>query len=120
MGMCQAWQNRPVRSLATVNRTADTILIGEKHEKANLFDWGPGALISGVNWWDSFSPGLHPDGSRRAAAYPNGPDGAITARHNDFAHFAFCDGHVKAMKPAATNPNPRTRPADNLWDAARN
>jgi len=36
------------------------------------------------------------------------------------ANFAFCDGHVKAMRPYATNPDPTNRPNDNLWDARRN
>ncbi len=120
MGMCQDWQGKPVRGLAAIGRPADTILVCEKHEKSNLFDWGPGVLISGVNWWDSFSPGLQPDGSRRAAAYPNGPDGGVTARHNELAHFAFVDGHVKAMRPSQTNPDPVRQPQNNMWDAARN
>ena len=35
------------------------------------------------------------------------------------ANFIFTDGHVKAMKPAATNPDPVNRPLDNMWDATR-
>jgi len=34
------------------------------------------------------------------------------------ANFAFCDGHVKAMRPAATNPDYNKHPELNLWDAA--
>ncbi|MBC8136803.1 MAG: hypothetical protein H8F28_13040 [Fibrella sp.] len=35
------------------------------------------------------------------------------------ANFAFCDGHVKSMKPAATNPDPVNKPDSNMWDAKR-
>ena len=61
-----------------------------------------------------------PDGTRSATiAYPNGPNGAVSAKHVDLANFLFCDGHVKAMKPSATNPDPINRPQDNLWEAKR-
>ena len=36
--------------------------------------------------------------------------GLAAMRHNDMANFAFCDGHVKAMRSAAT------RSPENLWD----
>ncbi len=29
------------------------------------------------------------------------------------------DGHTKAMRPAATDPDPVNRPLDNMWDATR-
>ncbi|MBC7809407.1 MAG: hypothetical protein H7145_25005 [Akkermansiaceae bacterium] len=34
-------------------------------------------------------------------------------------NFAFVDGHVKAMKPEATNPDPDGQPDKNMWDASR-
>jgi prepilin-type processing-associated H-X9-DG protein len=62
---------------------------------------------------------LIPNGTRAAAAYPNGPDGAVSARHAGMANFLFCDGHVKTMRPVNTNPDPVHRPQDDLWNATR-
>ena len=60
-----------------------------------------------------------PDGTRPAAAYPLGPNGAVSAHHNNLATFLFLDGHVKDMRPVATNPDPVNRPQDDMWDGTR-
>ena len=132
-----AWVSPPnSRSLAGVTRTAETIMVAEKYD-ADVFQntgWmgnrsGLGAtqMIYGMgNFW---GPGLIPDGgipgipARRNGAnprpYPEGPNGAVTAKHSEMSNFAFVDGHVKAMKPIQTNPDGLNRPLDNMWDATR-
>jgi prepilin-type N-terminal cleavage/methylation domain-containing protein/prepilin-type processing-associated H-X9-DG protein len=140
MGMSQGrdipggWMGSGITPLADVKRPADTIMIAERlhvwknqeNEYGNVLMWGPAPFITGVNWWD-WAVGTNtnnlPDGTRPVKADPldqTGPDGSILGRHAGMANFAFVDGHVKAMKPANTNPNPTTRPQDNMWDAYRN
>jgi prepilin-type N-terminal cleavage/methylation domain-containing protein/prepilin-type processing-associated H-X9-DG protein len=119
----------PSMNLAAIGRASDTIMIGERH---NIDIRNMGAAGNCTNYHSGFTelswgpaidnpqiPVRIPDGRRAAAAYPNGPNGAVSGRHADMANFLFCDTHVKAMRPVATNPNPQTRPNDNLWDARR-
>jgi prepilin-type N-terminal cleavage/methylation domain-containing protein/prepilin-type processing-associated H-X9-DG protein len=126
------WLNYPMsaRTLGQVGRPAETILLTEKFS-ADAHQWtgaplnasGFGAdslfvgLGSGFNWMADATD--VPDGTLAAAAYPNGPVGAVSAHHNDMANFVFCDGHVKSMKPAATDPDPNGQPDKNMWDASR-
>jgi prepilin-type processing-associated H-X9-DG protein len=67
-----------------------------------------------------------PDSTRAAAAYPSGQNGSVSAHHGGgkLANFAFTDGHVKAMSPIQTNPQPPKydslgEPSGNMWDAIR-
>jgi prepilin-type N-terminal cleavage/methylation domain-containing protein/prepilin-type processing-associated H-X9-DG protein len=120
---------RPV-SLAKINQPATTILVGERHN-GEMQSLGTGASgdgngyvgsapFTGVNWMDSwFGVGEIPDGTRTGTGYPLRGNGTSTAAHNEIANYLFCDGHAKAMRPAATNPNPGSRPNDNMWDASR-
>jgi prepilin-type N-terminal cleavage/methylation domain-containing protein/prepilin-type processing-associated H-X9-DG protein len=135
MGMVQpksipgGWMGNTTRSLASAGRPADTIMIAEKHEDdvaknpksnyGNLTVWGPGAIFTNVNWWDQWASGEIPDGTLPAAAYPNGPDGAVSTKHNNMSNFLFVDGHVKTMRPYLTNPDNKNHPELNMWDATR-
>jgi len=126
MGSASSWVRYPSRSLAEVAREADTILIAERHNEQALNTTGIGnatnysvGIVTGT-YLNSITPSNIPNGTRASTVpYPNGPDGAVTARHSGMANFVFCDGHSKAMKPASTNPDPTNRPLDNLWDARR-
>ena len=132
IGVAQLWVSqkggRVVQTLAGVNKPTETILLTEKFnadviaagDTGNLSGWGPADIIAGVPWWDWDGPGEIPDATKPAAAYPNGPNGAVSAHHADMANFAFCDGHVKAMRPYATDPDPVKQPQNNMWDATRN
>ena len=113
---------------ADVQRPSETILLGEVHNtviQAKKFD-GNGIQGSPVfigstamSWFNTLN-GLTPDGTLpKTNAYPTGPDGMVTPQHAQMANFAFVDGHVKAMRPERTNPDPVNRPQDNMWDARR-
>ncbi|MBC7806218.1 MAG: DUF1559 domain-containing protein [Akkermansiaceae bacterium] len=121
---------------ASVNRPAESILVTERNHVyplveqtvGNAYNWGPGAMITGIPSWETdwdgtpIAPQSVPDGTRAATKNkfdPSGPNGAVTAVHSDFANFAFIDGHVKAMKPSATNPDPNNKPELNMWNAKR-
>ena len=133
VGMTQSWMNNNAggggTSMASVNKPAETVLLVEKHNRevrknggvGDLSGWGPGNLITGVNWWDGNGPGEMPDGTRSlTAAYPNGRNGAVSFRHNDRSNMVFSDGHAKSTIPYSTNPDPVNKPTENLWDAGRN
>ncbi|WP_309708539.1 DUF1559 domain-containing protein [Armatimonas sp.] len=130
IGISQAWMGSgaAARTMAVVNKPSETILLAEKHNHdvmklgsdGNLSGWGAGNTLTGVNWWDWDAPGELPDGTRAlTAAYPNGRNGAVTAKHNERGNFVFADGHAKSMIPYTTNPDPINQPADNMWDAGR-
>ena len=132
-------------TLAAVNKPAETVLLSEKAARwkdagngswlGDLLDWGPGGLFTGYQWF-GVSPLTIPCGAAPAdsALYCdgrqvvvtsdpvdyNGPNGGVMAIHTGTANFAFCDGHVKAMRPVQTNPDPKSHPEQNMWDALRN
>lgn len=128
------WMGGGAVPQSAVTQVADTIMLAGRHDSNNLF--GTGAVISGVNWWDSTGPGLIPDGTR--AADPNGyrapinhaPGGtwlvnkdvrfgAVTAVYSNQGIFAMVDGHAKTMNPVATDPDPVNQPQKNMWNALR-
>jgi len=125
------WYNYPTsaRALGQVGRPADTILMSEKYSADVRRDSGVGGVHnssgfgadaifvdSGMGW---LCDGGIPNGKLAPAAYPNGPNGAVSAHHQEMANFVFCDGHVKSMKPTTTDPDPNGQPQNNLWDATR-
>lgn len=120
-------------TVADINRPAETILLGERHNgdmiKHHPFGGMPkGHGIQGfppfvgVDWMDGwFGPGAVPDGASYTAGkdWPKGPEGTVTVAHTGMSNFAFADGHVKSMKPVATNPDKWGKPDKNMWDASR-
>jgi len=132
--MSQDWgtQMMPLesKSLAAIAQPSNTIAIAEKHmdDAAKTGAMGPTTGFCGDEFygashtggWDWCAPMEEPDGTRSAAvAYPNGPNGAVSASHQQRANFLFVDGHVKSYFPYQTNPDPVNRKSDNLWDATR-
>jgi prepilin-type N-terminal cleavage/methylation domain-containing protein/prepilin-type processing-associated H-X9-DG protein len=135
------WLHDASNSLAAIQRSSETVLLTEVYnsdvdssksssQNANCCLWGkwtgmggPELLMSpqlevpdGANW----GAGRLPDGRRPAnAAYPDGPNGSVSAHHNGMANFAFLDGHVKSMRPSATNPDPVKHPELNMWNGLR-
>lgn len=124
-GSASSWVVYPSRSQGEVALPSSTILLGERHDDDCLKANGVGnatnyttGFVTGT-YLDGICPANIPNGTRAAAPYPNGPNGAVSAKHNGMANFIFCDGHSKAMKPASTNPDPTNQPQNNLWDARR-
>jgi prepilin-type N-terminal cleavage/methylation domain-containing protein/prepilin-type processing-associated H-X9-DG protein len=63
-----------------------------------------------------------PDGARdpsNTIPFPLGANGGVTSQHNGLSNFAFVDGHAKAMRPVATNPDINNQPDKNMWDVTR-
>jgi prepilin-type N-terminal cleavage/methylation domain len=132
-GNFPGWLSGASKSNGEIERPADTILIAEKWNgdskgwqgggagyAGNSSGFGPNSVFGGP-YGDAGGWGDHliPDGTRTEAAYPNGKNGAVSVHRTEFANFCFVDGHVKAMRPVATNPDPINRPQDNMWDATR-
>jgi prepilin-type N-terminal cleavage/methylation domain-containing protein/prepilin-type processing-associated H-X9-DG protein len=69
--------------------------------------------------WGSIDLAFAPNGTLPPNAYPYGPNGAVSAHHTGRADFAFCDGHVKSMVPAETNPDPVNQPQNDMWNCLR-
>ena len=116
------------RSAAGIGRPAETVLLTEKHDTdvikaggwGNLSSFAPGMITVGTPKWDGLAANEMPNGTLPSTnSWPTGPEGSVSAHHQGRANFAFCDGHVKLMLPAATNPDPVNRPQDNMWDATR-
>jgi prepilin-type N-terminal cleavage/methylation domain-containing protein/prepilin-type processing-associated H-X9-DG protein len=116
------------RSQASITKPSETILLTEKFNTdvlaaggwGNLSSFAPGAITVGTPKWDGLAANEIPNGTLPATnKWPTGPDGSISAHHHGMANFAFCDGHVKTMRPPATNPDPVNRPQDDMWDATR-
>ncbi|HVF85742.1 MAG TPA: DUF1559 domain-containing protein [Abditibacteriaceae bacterium] len=121
--------------MATMTRPTDTILATEKHHGdsqykccglpgkiGNASNFSPNSVFMSVgpaDWGDHAIPdGRQP--MKAASVTPkNGANGAVSANHLETANFLFVDGHVKSMRPVATNPNPATQPDKNLWNGLR-
>jgi prepilin-type N-terminal cleavage/methylation domain-containing protein/prepilin-type processing-associated H-X9-DG protein len=126
-----SWLAGSSNTIAAMNRPAETILVGEKHN-SDVIAVGNGNPGNTSNFWvtcvfggpdtqfGDWAPMNIPDGTRLATApYPTGANGAVSATHTGTANFAFCDGHAKAFRPAATNPDPKNHPELNMWDGTR-
>lgn len=121
-----SWMDPSAVSIAKMSRPADTILIAEKFSQDNgtnfpgancSYGWPTGDVVT--NNMGDFAQNI-PDGTRTpVAAYPNGLNGGISTHGSEQTNFAFCDGHVKAMRPTATNPDWTNKPELNMWDGTR-
>jgi prepilin-type N-terminal cleavage/methylation domain-containing protein/prepilin-type processing-associated H-X9-DG protein len=120
-------RGRGSNTMADMKRPADTIMLAEKFSSETKFaqrnssGFSPNSMFLGtqaanIGWGDQ----LIPDGTRTEAPYPNGKRGAVSVHNNGMTNFAFVDGHVKAMKPETTNPDPVNKPGLNMWDGTRN
>jgi prepilin-type N-terminal cleavage/methylation domain-containing protein/prepilin-type processing-associated H-X9-DG protein len=130
----EGWgSSTPIQTLAAVNEPSNTIMVAEKWNTQIMATFGstdtyagsdtargPGSVIQGVSWQDNGGTvGDIPNGTLPLAAWPNGPNGCVSAGHQSRANFLFCDGHVKSMTPSQTDPDPNNQPQNNLWDATR-
>ncbi len=109
----------PARSIMLAEKSSDDVKAGCASDGfENTSAQGPVQMFAdGTPQFTWCSDGI-PDATRAAAAYPNGSNGGVSAKHSGFANFVFCDGHAKAMMPTSTNPH-GTNDAANLWDTTR-
>ncbi len=133
-------QRPDVAPSSKIGRPTDTILLAERYTSdmkaqpgadnnaGNWSNFADGGVLLGVPWAGPDGGSPLPDATRSTtAAYPNGPNGAVSASHagKTFANFLFVDGHVKALRPTQTRPNPTKgyddggEPVDDMWDALR-
>ncbi len=135
MGMNQAvngtrcgdgWMSKGVTVATAVGKPAETIMFTIRYGSQPLF--GPGNILPGIDWWDYVGHGgLLPDSTRKIEPYVvNGVTvnndkrlGGVTAAYQNKSNFTFSDGHSKTLDPLGTNPDPTTRPQDNMYDATR-
>ncbi|MCW3097879.1 MAG: prepilin-type N-terminal cleavage/methylation domain [Chthonomonadaceae bacterium] len=113
-------------TLAALTQPTDSIMIAERHNTDAVLAGTENATayqssFTETAWVGNIDgvPYLIPDGTRPAAPYPYGPNGAVSVTHTQLGNFLMCDGHAKAMKPASTNPDPIKRPLDNMWNCIR-
>jgi prepilin-type N-terminal cleavage/methylation domain-containing protein/prepilin-type processing-associated H-X9-DG protein len=127
------------KALAGVTEPAATIMVAEKHSDDVQAYGGDGVGTTGSigmvfteasngYGWESSAPGNIPNGSATGTAFDTGVNGAVSTVHagKTLANFLFADGHVKAMQPVKTNPDPGNnldsndgQSLDNMWDADR-
>lgn len=124
------------RSMAGVGKAAETILMAEKFDKDQYPYTGFVGNNAGVpacnmfhNMGDFWGGNLIPDGGNpgvpnrfsggKPLAWPDGPNGAVSAYHNEMSNFLMVDGHAKSMRPTATDPDQKGQPQKNMWDATR-
>lgn len=130
IGSGQGWVASKGQPASAMSLPADTILFTEKHSQdlitltgdaafGNLSNFHINGIIGGdvINNWP---PQRIPNGTRSVTAkWPEGQDGAVSAKYSGQAVFTFLDGHAKSLKPVVTNPNPTTNPEKNMWDGKR-
>lgn len=110
------WRGQSV-SLAQVNNAAGTLLFVEFPDKngySNTGDKGDGAYTNGASIrspYDAASGGLLYEGQ----------DGQLPPIHFDGWNYAFCDGHVKWLKPERTmGPSGTKTDPQGAWSLAEN
>jgi prepilin-type N-terminal cleavage/methylation domain-containing protein/prepilin-type processing-associated H-X9-DG protein len=127
------------QALANVNRPADTIMLADKMADDTAGANGPGLdwlgnrtrfqpvsmqmedTATGTNYYGWIGAFI-PNGKRPkdpSGKYHLGPQGGVSVKFNGLCNFTFADGHVKAMKPEQTNPDPVGQPQNNMWNALR-
>ncbi len=134
-GYDPGWLSTASASGGQIQRPSESILLTEKFAKDaqdgnaatpsfGTFDqvsgFGPQCVIAGPSYGGGWGEQNIPDGTRvDSNLFGLGKNGGVSVHHTGMANFAFCDGHVKAMKPANTNPDPTNQPQNNMWNTNR-
>jgi prepilin-type N-terminal cleavage/methylation domain-containing protein/prepilin-type processing-associated H-X9-DG protein len=123
-------------STTAVTNPASTVMLADKFNReaqaygsAGVFSAFCGDAFTNLSWIDWCAPGEIPNGLPNAsypwdsnhgtgATYPHTNAGSASL-HGTMSNFAFTDGHVKALAPVSTNPDPVNHPELNQWDANR-
>lgn len=149
IGFSMASWGGPIGTMSqtAVTKVAETILIAPKYQtrlrvaqdgngqswlggnvtwgfltSTYLWDFDPTFTEKAYYYTDSMTCGAIPNAARPNAAFPTGKGGGLAGDKNldDSEPFVFADGHAKAFKPRATNPDGGRQPEKNLWDGLRN
>lgn len=128
------WGSIPQPTLAEFARPSDTIMFAEKYASEPADDLGnvevnqirPSTMFTNdwesADWKLTWFPGANWRGQSIPIPFHNtwkyAKTGAVSTHHSGMANFAFVDGHVKAMKPEATNPV-FWGDVTNKWDRTR-
>lgn len=124
-------------TLASINRSAETIAIAEKHSGDMQFTgiawlgantesiWPTNTFLWDCNpnggdcYYDSTASNIPEGVNPTTKTYPYARAGGVSTRHTGTGNFMFADGHAKAMRPEATNPDGLKQPQNNMWNATR-
>ena len=125
------------RAVADISQAATSIMVAEKHNSdalagsffpnggvGNASAWGPNGVIGGRGYgFNGWGQSNIPNDQASGTGYNNDVNGAVSVKHLETANFLFVDGHVKALRPLATNPggngfSSANRQA-NMWDVVR-
>jgi len=125
------------KSSTSVSQPAGTILLSDMFNSikaqnsccglGNTSGWFSGAFLQirvpgdiGYGTYDWFGGEIIPNGTAATTnSFPSGPNGAVSITTGNHSNFAFVDGHVKSMNPAATDPDPVNNRDKNMWDGDR-
>jgi prepilin-type N-terminal cleavage/methylation domain-containing protein/prepilin-type processing-associated H-X9-DG protein len=135
-GYDPGWLSMQSATNAKIQRPAESILLTEKFASdartANnlsgnpygTFDqvsgFGPNSVIAGTEYGGGWGEQNIPNSTQPVTTvFGSGQNGGVSAHHTGMANFAFCDGHVKSMTPAATDPDPVNQPQNNMWNTNR-
>ena len=96
------------RAIASVTAPTQTIMVAEKHSSDNQGGSPAYGIASGFDRFCLIGQGGLgdvPNGTVASTAYGTGTrTGLVSTKHLETANFLFADGHVKSMRPEATNP----------------
>lgn len=127
------------RALSGISQPAASIMVAEKYFSdaggghygnggfiglGTVSGWGPNATIGGRQYeWNGWGYGNIPNDQPSGTTYDTDVNGAVSVHHLETANFLFVDGHVKALRPLATNPGGNgfsaANRATNMWDTTR-
>lgn len=123
--------DNPSLTDAQINRPAETVSICEDWNSDEQYGIG-GDGYGNYSWFENYmmtwiaglgwGSGSVPDGDVNLTssvydAFSN--NGGVSIHPDGMSNFGFCDGHVKAMHPYQTNPDPYGHPDEDMWDALR-
>jgi len=132
LGQGGSWGLQPtVTTLASNPRPTETIMIAEKWasdvQKVNVAggnSWdlmtsafSASCLFQDYTEWPNYVNNIPSGGA--SGPYPTGQNGGVSVHSGNVSNFAFCDGHVKAMQPLATDPDIYGQPQNDMWDSTR-
>jgi len=129
---------KPSAGTAAISRPGETVAIVEDFSSDEVsgkggnglgnYDWFrnyPIEARAGLGWGNGYpdgtcTPANGCDAVTQDTVYDaDSVNGSVSTHYAGNTIVGFADGHVKAMKPVLTNPDPVAHPENNMWDAYR-